>query len=105
MNDMQEALAKFGDRMTLKNQEGEKPIRAFVSPETTLEEVIPGEKTGIGWLDHRLWKYIGLEEVQPGDTIVWLRTAYRVRNSRAYYFNGELHHWWASLDEEREAAT
>lgn len=83
---------------------GQRPIRAFIQPVPTREEVIPGEKTAIGWVDHCLWSYTGMEEVQPGDILVWLKTPYRVRTSRAYYVGGKLHPWWASLEEAREAA-
>ena len=104
MSGLSEVLKQLGDKMVLKNREGQRPIRAFIQPVPTREEVIPGEKTAIGWVDHCLWSYTGMEEVQPGDILVWLKTPYRVRTSRAYYVGGKLHHWWASLEEAREAA-
>ena len=104
MSELSEVLKQLGDKMVLKNREGQRPIRAFIQPVPTREEVIPGEKTAIGWVDHCLWSYTGMEEVQPGDILVWLKTPYRVRTSRAYYVGGKLHHWWASLEEAREAA-
>ena len=85
MSGLSEVLKQLGDKMVLKNREGQRPIRAFIQPVPTREEVIPGEKTAIGWVDHCLWSYTGMEEVQPGDILVWLKTPYRVRTSRAYY--------------------
>ena len=75
MSGLSEVLKQLGDKMVLKNREGQRPIRAFIQPVPTREEVIPG-----------------------------LKTPYRVRTSRAYYVGGKLHHWWASLEEAREAA-
>lgn len=100
----------FGDTQAAWRQDGaEKPGGPAAHPGVhpagaDREEVIPGEKTAIGWVDHCLWSYTGMEEVQPGDILVWLKTPYRVRTSRAYYVGGKLHHWWASLEEAREAA-
>ena len=76
MSGLSEVLKQLGDKMVLKNREGQRPIRAFIQPVPTREEVIPGEKTAIGWVDHCLWSYTGMEEVQPGDILVW-------RNERA----------------------
>ena len=52
----------------------------------------------------RLWSYIGLEAVEPGDVIVQGGVSYRVRSSRAYWLGDAVHHWWALLEREREAA-
>ena len=48
--------------------------------------------------------YIGLEAVEPGDVIVQGGVSYRVRSSRAYWLGDAVHHWWALLEREREAA-
>ena len=63
-----------------------------------------GTVTPIGWVDDRLWSYIGLEAVEPGDVIVQGGVSYRVRSSRAYWLGDAVHHWWALLEREREAA-
>ena len=62
MSGLSEVLKHLGDKMVLKNREGQRPIRAFIQPVPTREEVIPGEKTAIGWVDHCLWSYTGMEE-------------------------------------------
>ena len=104
MSAMQELLRRYGQSATLKNPAGEKMIRAFLQPEKAREEGVPGTVTPIGWVDDRLWSYIGLEAVEPGDVIVQGGVSYRVRSSRAYWLGDAVHHWWALLEREREAA-
>lgn len=97
-------LAQYGQTVTLKNTQGTQTVRAFIQPEVSRGETVPGTQTAIGWVDDRLWRYIGTAEVQTGDMIVWQETAYRVRSSRAYCLGDAVHHWQASLEQEREAA-
>ena len=52
----------------------------------------------------RLWRYTGLEEVQPGDTVIWRGRSFRVRSSREHALSDEINHWWALLEPERRAA-
>lgn len=99
-----ELLRRYGQSATLKNPAGEKTIRVFLQPEKAREEGVPGTITPIGWVDDRLWSYIGLEAVEPGDVIVQGGVSYRVRSSRAYWLGDAVHHWWALLEREREAA-
>ena len=68
------------------------------------DETVPGEQTPIGWIDERLWRYTGLEEVQPGDTVIWRGRSFRVRSSREHALSDEINHWWALLEPERRAA-
>lgn len=104
MSALQGILRRYGQNVVLKRQSGEKNVRAFLQPDTGREECVPGEQTAIGWVDVRTWRYIGVDEVAPGDVIVWNGTAFRVRSSRAYALGDAVHHWWASLEREREAA-
>ena len=105
MSGMERILERYGQSVTLKNKDGEQKIRAFLQPEKAREEGVPGTITPIGWVDDRLWSYIGLAAVEPGDIIRQGNTAYRVRSSRAYWLGDQVHHWWALLETEREAAT
>lgn len=98
------ALARYGQTVTLRRQDGERSVRAFIQPQVSREETVPGTQTTIGWVDDRLWRYIGTAEVQSGDVIVWRETAFRVRSSRAYCLGDTVHHWQAALEREREAA-
>ena len=105
MRELQEILKRYGPWALLKHGDEEKKIRVFFQPERSREEDIPGAVTSIGWVDSRLWSCIGTEPVEPGDVLVLDGTAYRVRSSRAYRLGNAVHHWWASLEREREAAT
>lgn len=105
MSGMERILERYGQSVTLKNKDGEQEIRAFLQPEKARTETVPGEQTPIGWVDERLWSYIGLAAMEPGDIIRQGNTAYRVRSSRAYWLGDQVHHWWALLETEREAAT
>lgn len=96
---------RYGQTVTLRRPEGERTVRAFIRPEPERQEAVPEERTAIGWTDRRLWRYIGLDEVQPGDGVVWNGTAYRVRSSRGYALGDTVHHWEAFLEPEWEAAT
>lgn len=93
-------LERYGQQVTLRGE----TIRAFIQPEVSRQEAVPGERTAIGWTDERLWRYIGTEPVEPGDVLSWEGLALRVRSSRAYALGRRAHHWQAFLEREREAA-
>lgn len=105
MNALGAIAERYGQTVTLRRAAGERTVRAFIRPAPERQEAVPEEQTAIGWTDRRLWRYIGTEEVQPGDGVVWNGTAYRVRSSRAYALGDAVHHWQAFLEPEREAAT
>ena len=89
---VQAILARYGQAVTVKTAEGETQTRAFLQPVTEL-----------GWMDRRLWRYLGTAALAPGDTVAWGELRFRVRSSRPYCIGERLHHWWASLEREREA--
>lgn len=101
---MGEILEHYGQTVTLRSRDGEKSVRAFIQPAAARDETVPGEQTPIGWIDERLWRYTGLEEVQPGDTVIWRGRSFRVRSSREHALSDEINHWWALLEPERRAA-
>ncbi len=101
---MGEILEHYGQTVTLRSRDGEKSVRAFIQPAAARDETVPGEQTSIGWIDERLWRYTGLEEVQPGDTVIWRGRSFRVRSSREHALSDEINHWWALLEPERRAA-
>ncbi len=101
---MGEILEHYGQTVTLRSRDGEKSVRAFIQPAVARDETVPGEQTPIGWIDERLWRYTGLEEVQPGDTVIWRGRSFRVRSSREHALSDEINHWWALLEPERRAA-
>lgn len=100
---VEEILGRYGQAVTLETAEGETETRAFLQPVQERRETVPAAVTEIGWVDGRLWLYLGRTKVDPGDTVRWNGMAFQVRSSRPYYAGGALSHWWASLERRREA--
>ena len=98
-------LNHWGQAMTLRTAEGEKPCKAFLQPVTKQGECVPTGVTALGWEDERQWLYLGFDKVSRGDTILWDGQAFRVTSGRAYYIGEELNHWWALLEPAKEAAS
>ena len=99
-----EILALHGQTVTVRHAAGEVAVQAFVQPLTGRNEQVPDAMCGIGSLDGRLWLYLGQEEVQPEEQILWGGQIFRVRSSRVYHLSEMPLYWWASLEQEREAA-
>ena len=97
-------LARYGQAVRIETPAGRITARAFLQPVTERSEKVPGVMTGIGWIDERLWLYLGEAAVNAGDTVTWNGARFRVRSSRPYYMGEALIYWWASLEQEREAA-
>jgi len=77
-------------------------VRAFLQPVRERDESVP-ETTAVGWLDGRLWLYLGKAAVRAGDTVLWNGRRFRVRSGRPHYIGTELSHWRAVLERAREA--
>ena len=101
---MQGILERYGQSVTVLTAEGETADRAFLQPVAERGEHVPTGMTGLGWDDARDWLYLGLSKVEEGDTVSWKEYSFRVRSSRAYYIGEELNHWWALLEQAKEAA-
>ena len=101
---IREILDRHGQTVTLETGEGASTAKAFLQPVTSRDEQVPEHVCGIGYLDGRLWMYLGQAEVCPGDGILCGGQRFRVRSSRAYHVGEDLLYWWASLEQEREAA-
>lgn len=97
-------LKRHGQTVTVSASEGEESVRAFLQPVTEKNEQLPGDMSELGYLDDRLWLYLGKREVQPGDALAWNGLTFRVRSSRPYYIGGVLMYWWAALEAAKEAA-
>ena len=83
-------------------REGEaETIRALLQPVSQRDEAVP-ETAAIGWLDGRLWLYLGRKEVGAGDLVPWDNRRFRVRSGRPHYIGGRLCHWRAVLERARE---
>ena len=79
-------LRRYGQAAVLETPEGETAVQA----------------TEIGWVDQRLWIYLGREKIGPGDTVRWKDLAFQVRSSRPCYIGQTLSHWWAVLERRWE---
>ena len=100
---MRSILDQYGQAVTLRTAEGEASGRAFLQPVAENHEKVPSGMTGLGWTDVRQWLYLGRSKVDSGDTVLWGEHTFRVKSSRAYYIGEELNHWWALLEQAKEA--
>lgn len=99
-----EILNRYGQMVTLRLADGDAATRALLQPVTEQDEQVPDMMTEIGSIDGRLWKYMGMTAVEPGDQILWNGMEFQVRSSRPYYIGEILLYWWASLERAKEAA-
>lgn len=97
-------LERYGQAVTVRRADGEVSARAFLQPVTARDEQVPDAFSGIGWLDGRLWLYLGREALEPGDAVLWNGMELRARSGRPYCIGAETLYWWASLEREKEAA-
>lgn len=101
---IRKVLERYGQSVKVQRAGGKLPARAFLQPVTERAEQASEAFPGIGWLDGRLWLYLGQQEVREEDLILWNGMAFRVRSSRPYHIGDEALYWWASLERAKEAA-
>ena len=83
---VEEILRRYGQEAEVVRREGEtERVRAFLQPIRERDEAVP-ETAAIGWLDGRLWLYLGRA----------------VRSGRPHYIGQALCHWRAVLERARE---
>ena len=85
----------------MEREGGTETVRAFLQPIRERDESVP-ETTAAGWLDGRLWLYLGRTAVEAGDTVLWRGRRFRVRSGRPHYIGERLCHWRAVLERARE---
>ncbi len=95
-------LRRYGQEATVERDGAAEAVRAFLQPVRERDENVP-ETTAVGWLDGRLWLYLGKAAVRAGDTVLWNGRRFRVRSGRPHYIGTELSHWRAVLERAREA--
>lgn len=98
-------LERYGQEVTVSTVEGTVSVRAFLQPVTEKTEQVPDDFGSLGWMDGRLWLYLGQTELATGDRVGWNGRTFRVRSCRPYYVGTELSHYWASLEAAKEAAS
>lgn len=95
-------LRRYGQEATVERDGATEAVRAFLQAVRERDESVP-ETTAVGWLDGRLWLYLGKAAVRAGDTVLWNGRRFRVRSGRPHYIGTELSHWRAVLERAREA--
>ena len=100
---VRQVLERYGQDVTVDTADGERTVRAFLQPMTERDEWARSDVTSIGWVDGRLWLYLGQTALEEGEALAWEATRFRVRSCRPYYIGNALSHY-AALEQEREAA-
>ena len=95
-------LARYGQEVTVERDGTAEAVRAFLQPVRERDESVP-ETTAVGWLDGRLWLYLGKAAVRAGDRVCWNGRRFRARSGRPHFIGPELSHWRAVLERAREA--
>ena len=99
-------VERFGQPVVIRSAEGEeRTVRAFLQPVLERGEDRLGDFTPVGWCDRRLWRYMGLDELNEGDSLLWQSFVVRVRSCQGVFFQNGLCYWHASLEREKEAGT
>ena len=96
-----EILARYGQEITVEHRETAETVRAFLQPLRERDEAVP-ETTAVGWLDGRLWLYLGRAALEAGDVVTWNGRRFRARSGRPHYIGDTLCHWRAVLERARE---
>ena len=99
-----QAMARYGQKVTVQAGDTTVSVRAFLQPVTERDEKVRETVAPIGWVDGRLWLYLGQTALEEGEALAWEATRFRVRSCRPYYIGNALSHYWAALEQEREAA-
>ena len=99
----EQILARYGQDLTM--EPGGQTVQAFFQPLAEKSEQVPDEMTGIGWLDGRLWLYLGTMSLETGDTLLWQERRFQVRSCRPYCLGEQTMVFWAVLEEAKEAAS
>ncbi len=56
---VRQVLERYGQDVTVDTADGERTVRAFLQPMTERDERARSDVTSIGWVDGRLWLYLG----------------------------------------------
>ena len=97
-------LRRCGQTVVIRRTGGDVSAQAFLQPVTEKREEFPDEMTPLGWLDGRLWLYLGELALETDDRVVWDTMTFRVRSCRPYYLGNRLTHYWAALEMAKEEA-
>lgn len=99
---VEKILTKYGQEVTVERGDEAETVRAFLQPVRERDEAVP-EVAAIGWLDRRLWLYLGQAAVKAGDVVRWNGRRFRAKSGRPHYIGDQLCHWRAVLERARES--
>ena len=102
---VRQVLERYGQDVTVDTADGERTVRAFLQPMTERDERARSDVTSIGWVDGRLWLYLGTMSLETGDTLRWQERRFQVRSCRPYCLGEQTMVFWAVLEEAKEAAS
>ena len=83
-NWVEDVLARYGQESTVHTAGGDLPVKAFLQPVTERGEQVPDSVTGLGYIDGRLWLYLGRTVLSLRDQVEWNGMRFRVRSCRPY---------------------
>ena len=99
---VEDILRQYGQELSVERRDGKtEAVRGFLQPVRERDEIVP-DPAAIGWLDGRLWLYLGRAAVKRGDTVLWNGRRFRARSGRPHYIGRKLCHWRAVLERARE---
>ena len=74
---VRQVLERYGQDVTVDTADGERTVRAFLQPMTERDERARSDVTSIGWVDGRLWLYLGQTALEEGEALAWEATRFR----------------------------
>ncbi|WP_295584227.1 hypothetical protein [uncultured Oscillibacter sp.] len=98
-------MDRWGQSVRVETADFTGEVRAFFQPLAQRSERVPSAVTALGWVDERLWLYLGGTKVSPGDRLAWNGQRFRVRSARPYGPGNTALFWWALAEAEKEAVT
>lgn len=64
-------MERYGQTLRIETADATEDVQAFLQPLTENSERVPSAVTSLGWLDTRLWLYLGREKLTDGDAVAW----------------------------------
>ena len=93
-------LERYGQEAVLERTKTS--LRAFLQPVLERNERETGEYPSLGWLDARLWRYLGREALEVGDVLCWQGLRLRVQSVRAVCLGEKILYRQGVLTREAE---
>ena len=85
----EDVLRRYGQAVTVRGAGAAETVRAFLQPAAEKGETA-GTPTKMGYVDGRLWLYLGRRALEDRDIMEWNGLRLRSRSCRPYYVGGTL---------------